>query len=164
MQIVVLQDQDGGFVFVRSAVVRRGEDCDNVREAVLAAPLVHKKAVRLHLVPSENAEQLVPLQQRFDWLFAEVVRALTIWIVLEVVFDSFIVVHRVGPQKVTERALKRNFDEPVDLIDLVDFRNVSGDTPMHAQVLAGNKGCQWHRIEHLHEKLVNLLIVPIEHF
>jgi hypothetical protein len=106
LQIVVFENKHSRFVVVRAAVVGRRENRNYVGERVFAAPLVHLEAVMLHLVASENTEQFISLQQFFNWLFAEVVRALALGVVNVVELGSFFVVDGVRPNQVTEYALQ----------------------------------------------------------
>jgi hypothetical protein len=164
LQIVVFQDQDRGFVFIRTAVVWRREDGDYVREAVFAAPLVHAKAVLLYLVSTEDTQQFVTFEQRLYWLLSEVNRALTIWVVLKVAVYRFIVVHRVSPHQIAERAFQRNLSKPIDLIDLVDLGEVFRNSTVHSKVFLRNQSRYWQCVKDLHKKIVNFLIVTLKHF
>jgi len=82
---------------------------------------VHFEAIALDLVTSENRQQLVALQQFFHGLLSEVVRTLTLWVVLEVMIGSALIVHWVGPKKVTEDTVERNLLEAINSVNLLQL-------------------------------------------
>ena len=73
LQVAFVENEDGAFIVVVSAVVGGGEDSDDVREALLVAPAMHLEAVYLHLMATEDRHQLVGLQEALHGLLAEVV-------------------------------------------------------------------------------------------
>lgn len=113
LQIIILEDKNCGFVVITTTVVGRGEDRDHVGEGVFAAPLVHFESFALNLMPAENTEQLVAFKQLLNWFLAEVIGALALGVVLELVVWSVFVVHGVGPQQITENTVERNLLESI---------------------------------------------------
>jgi hypothetical protein len=70
---------------------------------------VHFETFALHLMPPENRQQLIPFQQLFDWFLTEVVGALALWIVLELIVRRSFVVHGICPQQIAKDTVERDF-------------------------------------------------------
>ena len=74
---------------------------------------MHLESLLLHLMTSEDGEQFVLAKKRLYWLLSEVVRAVTLWILLEFTMHGFLIIHRVSPEQITENTVQRNLLETV---------------------------------------------------
>ena len=96
------------FVPIYSAVIWCREKRDNVRDRVLALPLVKLESILLHLVTPEHTEHVVVSEELADRFLAEEDRALTHEIELVVLVKSLIVWEWISPHQVAEEPTYRN--------------------------------------------------------
>jgi len=54
-----------------------------------------------------------------------------LWVFPPLTFLSLFVVHGVGPEQVAQKSFKRDFDEPVDFLDLFNLFEFRADSAMH---------------------------------
>ena len=81
--------------------------------------------------PEHRQQTWVVLDQCFDRLPPKVVGTLALWVFPPLTFLSLFVVHGVGPEQVAQKSFKRDFDEPVDFLDLFNLFEFRADSAMH---------------------------------
>jgi len=125
---------------------------------------MHLEAFLLDLMATENTEQSVLAQQVLHRLLTEIVGAVALRIFFEIAIDCLLIVHGVSPHQVTEDAIKRDLLLPLDLVDLVKLFEARRNSAVHRQVLFTDVASNGHGIEDLHEHVIDLNIIPLQHF
>ena len=161
VHFVVLDQDYGALVVVLAAVVWRAENSDDRWEGLMATPTMHFVAVNLDLMSTDDRDEVVSPQNLLDRVQAELNRALTLWVGAEALLASVTVVHRVGPEQITEEALERWLNESIHLVDVVLVLKLRRDATVHAKVVSVDVGGDGHGLEAGDEELVDLLIVEL---
>ena len=125
---------------------------------------MHLEAFLLDLMASEDTEEAILAEQLLDWLLTEVVGAITLRVFFEITGDSLLVIHRVGPHQIAEDAVQRNLLLAIDFVNLFDLLESRTDATVHGQVLFGDVAADRHRVENLHEHIVNFDIEALQDF
>jgi hypothetical protein len=89
---------------------------------------------------SENRQQLITFQQLLNGFLTEVVGALSLWVVFEVVIGCSLVVHRVGPQQVAKDTIEGNLLKTINRVDLLQLGKFRADTAVHRKIFLCDEG------------------------
>lgn len=100
VHFVIFDQNNCAFVVVLAAVVWGTENGNNRRESLVAAPAMHLVAVNLHLVGTNDRNEVVGAQDLLDWLKSEFNRTLSLGILAEPDLPSLSVVHRIRPEQI----------------------------------------------------------------
>ena len=84
----------------------------------MTTPSVHLVPVDLHLMRTDDRNEIVGAQDFLDGVQTEFDRAFTLWVWTEAHLTSVAVIHRIRPKKITKEALERWLDESIDLVDV----------------------------------------------
>ena len=103
-------------ILVHVAVVRSAEDRDDGGKLLGLLPVVHFVPLYLDLVPSEQDCKLIFLQHLLRWLVPELDRARPLFVLHEVVLQSFLVIQRVGPHDIAKQTLRRDLHKTIELV------------------------------------------------
>ena len=125
---------------------------------------MHLEAFLLDLVTAENTQQSVLSQESFDRFFAEVVGAVTLWVLFEVSVDSLLVIHRISPHQVTENAIQWDLLFAVYLVNLVKLFQARGDATVHGQIATRDVASNRHGVKDFHEQVIDFNIEALQDF
>ena len=113
---------------------------------------------------AEDTQKAVLTEQLLNWLFSEVIGAVTLRVLLEVTVDGLVVIHGIRPHQVTEDAIERNLLPAVNIINLFNLLELRRDTSVHGEVLSSDCTRDGHSVEDFHEHIVDLHIEALQDF
>ena len=127
----------------------------------MSAPSVHFIAIDLHLMRSNNRDEVVRAQDLLHRVQSKLDGALALWIRTETHLSGIAIVHRVRPEQIAQETFERRLYEPIHIFNISLSAQFRRDTAMHAKIISIDICSDWHCLETLDKQFVDLLIVEL---
>lgn len=93
VHLVIFNQDHSALVMIFVAIIRRAKNRNNRRKGSVSAPSVHFVSIWLHLMGTNDRDEIIVFQYLFNWVKTEFYRAFTLGVLAKLHFPCLFVIH-----------------------------------------------------------------------